>query len=191
MPSKTALPECCNQPPRAIVAGQLFSTSGGRGWGPDDCYNVTFFRGPGERRDEQTVPDALPVGCTLRVSATFAHLRKRGQLAFWHCGGLLSGPRSDLRGSRERGFGESSSDQKTGAAWGKTCPLISPPGFICVWMFTYQRPENRSVMSWIMSGGSARRKQFLYVPPEGRSRQWPSNALGAEARARARLFAVR
>src|SRR5262249_45459433 len=61
-------------------------------------------------------------------------------------------------------FGESSSDQKTGAAWGKTCPLISPPGFICVWMFTYQRPENRSVMSWIMSVGSAVAQSFFGAP---------------------------
>src|SRR5262249_39524239 len=55
-------------------------------------------------------------------------------------------------------------DQKTGAAWGKTCPLISPPGFIAVWMLMYQRPENRSVMSWIMSGGSAVAQPFFGAP---------------------------
>src|SRR5262249_59699781 len=75
--------------------------------------------------------------------------------------------RTPRRPSFKEVAAESSSDQKTGAAWGKTCPLISPPGFICVWMFTYQRPENRSVMSWIMSGGAAG-APALFCPPARR-----------------------
>src|SRR5262249_53476094 len=80
------------------------------------------------------------------------------------CGQLFPVEPEAARRRNDEDFGESSSDPKTGAAGGKTCPLISPPGLSAVWMLRYQRPENRSVMSWIMSGGSAVAQPFFGAP---------------------------